>query len=86
MSFPGFTAEVSLYKTSGHYELNTNVDALTDENALVYPQACSGGEWAVCAVKVAGCGTVCSLAWATWFQCMAGCLWLTGAAQCIRCM
>jgi hypothetical protein len=42
MAMPGFTAEVSLYKTNRHYRQAPNESALGDRSATIYPQqACN---------------------------------------------
>jgi hypothetical protein len=53
MAMPGFTAEVSLYKSDERYRLVANMASATHESTAVYPQACPWYEWISCAVRVA---------------------------------
>jgi hypothetical protein len=87
LRLPGFTAEASLYRINIRYYFNTRELIHPDESSKVYPQSCPWWEWALCGVKISGCTTLCTTSSGiAWWACMTGCLWITGAAQCLRCL
>ena len=87
MMMPGFTAEAALYKTNEHYQLAASGGQGLEGDVTVSPQACPWWEWPICATKISACTTICSTAGSfAWLPCMANCLFLIGAAPCLRCV
>jgi hypothetical protein len=87
MHIPGFTAEDAIYNASVHYRFSAYIRSSGDVHNAIYPQGCPWYEWIVCAAKVSACTTGCSTAGSfAWLPCMAQCLFLIGAAPCLRCV
>ena len=88
MTFPGFTAEASLNKTSNHYLLHAHVYSPSNGSATVYPQACGTLRLIGCVGFIGTCSVGCALATGGigTVGCIAACLALSGAAGCVDCL
>jgi hypothetical protein len=57
-----------------------------ERSDLVIPQACPWYDWPLCAIRISACAALCSATGIGWLPCMAQCLFLVGAAPCVRCI
>jgi hypothetical protein len=78
MSLPGFTADVSLYRTSESYSMITNLGAIQVDR-IVYPQRATGPAGPI-GLPGQGCNGaclhICMMGLGGWFleKCMSDCL------------
>jgi hypothetical protein len=76
MTLPGFTAEVSLYKTNRQYNVAPNRSALSLSSSKVYPQqGCNEVSMSECIPIL----TACAYGWCWWSK-----FW--GRQTCMDCM
>jgi hypothetical protein len=79
MFMPGFTAEASLYKTSGQYHA---VVTGTPSTTQVVPQNCPWWKVGLCAAAVAACVASCAAGPQACIVCFAN----LGMSDCIDCL
>ena len=81
MRLPGFTAEVTLFKTDEPYRLIYD-PAGAAPSFGIQPQGCSPWEWVGCAAAIAGCASACVISPGP--QCILACVAIV-AAGCLKC-
>jgi hypothetical protein len=88
MNLPGFTADAARGKTmSAHQCIRSGPLESSDLGNSIYMQGCPWYEWIGCAAKVSFCTSGCTAAGSfSWYACMTQCLFLIGAAPCLRCL
>jgi hypothetical protein len=85
MSIPGFTAESSIYKTSGRYHTagtGMMVTPATASAQVLPQQACGFWQWISCAGSVSSCAAGCGLN----VPCIVNCLVEAGRGSCNVCV
>jgi hypothetical protein len=82
MTMPGFTAEASLYKTNGCYQLIASGGFLSDGSTTVVPQGCGFFRWLACGAAVGACVPLCGIN----IPCYVGCLGISIYGFCRDCI
>jgi hypothetical protein len=77
LNMPGFTADASVYKTSGHYWMR---DSNVEFTAGVQAQLPVGGGLGAGTGQTAACAVACSMA------CIGACFWCPVCSTCHQCV